>query len=567
MSSSSAAQAAASASSYRVGEAEKKMPESPSVVYASENNREFYRVGGADLSRLGVLTDIFNRILTPLYGSQDKAIAQIKDSKDRAAFLLYENSHPMGVLVFKTELSQEYKDLGVSNSIEIKSLFIDHSVENSGRGLGSALIDKLFSEVKKLNLNASGVHVTVSEKKQESLTFFKKKGFEIKDGWKDRYEAGTVEYLLFCPAKLMDTGQALVRAQDAASGLAKDEPELSHIIHNAHSDDIHFLKLLPNGSFLSGSKDNTISMWDPKGNLVQIVRDVEPALRREEDWITSIDLINREYFAVGNRSGTVSLWKTDGEYIKELKMRLPKWDHVALPENRRRVNCIAAGLSKDKPSLFVGFPTMFNEFNLIEGRTESTTVVHKNDWVYAIEPLTDSRVLIAVGGTLQAWSKNGGGWGLADVIVQEGKRVHGQAGQKPQRAFISSVAPLSHGSEYGLALFDGSIQICDVNKKAITQKWSEHKGRVWQCLPFTKQLITSCGDDAKVLFYDVRQANSVHKLEKHAGPVTTIMKLSEHILVAGSCPADKKNGAEMKWYDLRKMGALAKSFKFEEHKE
>ncbi len=35
-------------------------------------------------------------------------------------------------------------------------------------------------------------------------------------------------------------------------------PELLHIIHDAHLDDIHCLKKLSDGTFVSGSKDNSI---------------------------------------------------------------------------------------------------------------------------------------------------------------------------------------------------------------------------------------------------------------------------------------------------------------------
>lgn len=171
-----------------------------STSYASR--REFYHVGGPDLEKLDLLTEIFHRILTPLYGPQDEAIKKIVEGKDRSCFLLCENEEAVGVLVLKTAISDEFEELGVKASIEVKSLFVDHAAQNSGKGLGSALVDKLKQEVSKLNIGQKGIkgiHVTVSETEQKSLQFFQKKGFRIVHEWQGRYIKGVAEYLLACP--------------------------------------------------------------------------------------------------------------------------------------------------------------------------------------------------------------------------------------------------------------------------------------------------------------------------------------------------------------------------------
>ncbi len=141
-----------------------------------EQKRKFYQVGGRYQKRMDVVSSIFRRILEPLYGSQEKAIDQIRRSEDRRCFLLYEEREAVGVLQFKTEPSDEYAKFGVSRSIEVKSLFIDQSAKNSGRGLGSLLVDKLWQEVAALSVEYTGVHLTVSESRQDSLAFFKEKG-------------------------------------------------------------------------------------------------------------------------------------------------------------------------------------------------------------------------------------------------------------------------------------------------------------------------------------------------------------------------------------------------------
>ncbi|MCH9627243.1 MAG: hypothetical protein S4CHLAM2_08780 [Chlamydiales bacterium] len=48
------------------------------IYHYSPLERTFHHVGGDDQDKMGVITEIFHRILTPLYGSQDKAIGQFK---------------------------------------------------------------------------------------------------------------------------------------------------------------------------------------------------------------------------------------------------------------------------------------------------------------------------------------------------------------------------------------------------------------------------------------------------------------------------------------------------------
>ena len=153
---------------------------------------------------MAVVSEIFQRILTPLYGSQEKAIGQIAESKDRRCYLLYEDETPMGVLVFGTVVTNNLKSSGW-RTVSSKVPFVDNSGVNSGKGMGSDLVNKLKEEAEALRVNHKGIHVTVSETKTDSLLFFKKKNFSIVHEWKDRYIPGTKEYLLSCPRYIAAT--------------------------------------------------------------------------------------------------------------------------------------------------------------------------------------------------------------------------------------------------------------------------------------------------------------------------------------------------------------------------
>lgn len=536
-----------------------------SYLSIDSSDRCFYPVGGEYLERMDVVTEIFHRILTPLYGSQEKAIQQIRESKDRKCFLLYEGEVPAGVLVFKTVLSNEFSEFGITDSIEIKSLFVDFSAQNSGRGLGSALVDKLQEEVHLLGLRHTGIHVTVSETKQESLAFFRKKGFDIAHKWKDRYLLGVSEYLLFCPSAIQKIQKDVLDFTHRFHGLSIAEaadripPELFHTIQNAHYDDIHALKLLADGTFISGSKDNSLRKWNKNGELVKIVADVEPTLRNDRDWITAVEVLNDEYWMSGERSGRVSLWRTDGTYVKDILLELPiPGRHISRPLNTRRVNCLAAGSNPSKPELFVGFPTMFDSFNLIENRTESVTQAHKNDWVYCIRSLTKNQLLVATGCSLHFWNRTSEGWAIGETLLKEGptKKIKSGAKYVWQRPFISSTTLLKSSPHHlGLSLFDGSVRVMDTETKQNVYFGNEHRGRVWMIEPMTPHLFASSGEDRTIKIWDQRFNNSVHTIKGHAGQVTSILSMDENILIGGTCPEQgltSKRGAEIKFYDIRR---------------
>ncbi|MCE5294020.1 MAG: GNAT family N-acetyltransferase [Chlamydiales bacterium] len=518
------------------------------MIVQASSDISFHQVGGQYHDKMHILTEIFTRILEPLYGSQSKALSQIRESKDRKCFLMYEQENPVGVLVFKTEVSDEFADCGAPKSIEIKSLFVDQSMQNSGRGLGSRLVDKLKEEVNKLGIDYLGLHVTVSETKPESLAFFKRKGFVITHEWQGRYQKDVTEYLLSCP---IHTGSMEPSVEDLStrfSGLSTTDtvPELMHIIHNAHSDDIHSLKKLSDGTFVSGSKDNGICKWDFSGHLVRVVDEVEPTLRSEANWITAMEVVNDYYWVSGARNGDVVLWKTNGDYVKELKPKLPRTDdHHSKQQNLRRVTCLAPGSNPLNPSFFIGFPTLFQSFNLIEGKTTSITKVHKNDWVYVIKPVDAVTVLTVVGPVIKVWKESNKGWTEGATVMGEQPRYR-DAG-KSQRSFISDMICL--GSQtVASAHFDSTVRLVDVLQNKVVETRKEHTGKVWKLEKFTEQLFASSGDDETVKLWDVRQSKSVHTIAVNHGPITSMLALNDNVLVTGS----NKDSAELRFYNIRK---------------
>lgn len=232
--------------------------------------------------------------------------------------------------------------------------------------------------------------------------------------------------------------------------------------------------------------------------------------------------------------------------------------------NARRINCLSHGLDKDSPSLFVGFPTMFDEFDLAERKTKTSTDVDVNDWVYSIHPLNTGSLLAVVGGRIDLYSKNSlNQWALQDTVLSENKRYQTQInGQKKwQRPFISAVTPLKTKENlFALGNFDGSVKIFDLENKKIIQQWQEHsssKGpqKVWALETISENLFASGSEDRSIKFWDPREEHSVHTIKDHVGQVTSLLSLNENTLLAGTCPESlslQTAGAEIRFYEIRK---------------
>ncbi|HUD01872.1 MAG TPA: hypothetical protein VMR37_06060, partial [Rhabdochlamydiaceae bacterium] len=541
-------------------------------VFVPSSVRTFYRVD-KNSDKQEDLRTIFERILVPLYGSQEKALRQIADGTARACFLLYENNIPAGVIVYKTILSDEFKEYKIQNSIEIKSLFVVNSEKNSGRGLGSELLNKIIAEVRKLALKPESFHVTVSATKSESLNFFMSKKFRIRYHWVGRYSAAPtmVEYLLSCPLKDLDpeapASPSIPRTIDTPAQPIQPtvlpHPHALRCIKDAHWGDIHVLKrLLSDRTFITGSKDNSLVKWTEEGVKICDISEVELTESDERGWITAACVINDEYWVSGERNGRITLWTTAGDYVRSLQPKMPKTEHVSHQFNQRRIMCLSPSVNSHKPGFFIGFPTIFDEFNLIEGRTASSTIVHNNDWVYCIHPLTKDCILTATAGTLEVWDRHQKEWRRGKTLLQETQKVYGQ------RPFISCLTPLQSSSHLmGLAIFGGAVKVFDLQKQQVVQQWKEHTNRIWALENVSPDLFATGGEDRSIKFWDSRSAHSVRTIPGHVGDVTVLMKLSDHQIVAGSCPPDinKTNeskhlsttvrtneGAQLLFYEMRK---------------
>jgi GNAT superfamily N-acetyltransferase len=162
----------------------------PIFKFEAVNNQNIY---------MQTISNLINKTIAPLYGDQSEAIKKIGAAEDRLSYLLLnEENDPLGVIIFKKNLSQEFELFEINNAIELKTLFVVDPDKNSNKGLGSMLLNQCLEYAK--SINAKYIVVTVSEEKPESLLFFQKKGFNIIYTLENKYKSKTKEYII---AKLL----------------------------------------------------------------------------------------------------------------------------------------------------------------------------------------------------------------------------------------------------------------------------------------------------------------------------------------------------------------------------
>jgi hypothetical protein len=138
----------------------------------------------------------FTKYITPLYGPQKRALEKIALENDRACELLQDDhtKEDLGILVYKTNLTNEFSPLGATNTLEIKTLFLIDPQNFSGKGIASTLLHRIAD--KALKKKASSIWVSVSSGKPETIAFFLSRGFQIKKVQQDLYVSGLDEFFL-----------------------------------------------------------------------------------------------------------------------------------------------------------------------------------------------------------------------------------------------------------------------------------------------------------------------------------------------------------------------------------
>ncbi len=329
----------------------------------------------------------------------------------------------------------------------------------------------------------------------------------------------------------------------------KPIPRKTHVIENAHTDDIHGLIKVSENCFASGSKDGSLKVWDLSGRLISQVS--QEAKREKIDyrkWITALSSLPHNRLVSGTRHGFLFVHDKVGDITRTFQHEPKELVAGCKDRNQTRITCLAA---LNENEILIGVPTGFTRYNLQKEEEYSSCKTSQRDWVYCLHPLSDRQVLAATGTELEIWEGNRSAW-TKTAVIQSEKDTRRTSLQRP---FISAIQPLTEAPNLvAIAVFDGSVRVRDITTATEIAKFTEHRGRTWSVVNIDREVLASCADDATVKLWDVRQKDSVLTLAGHPGRVSSLLPLENHKLITASCPDQvwtSAKKAELAFWDLR----------------
>lgn len=145
-----------------------------------------FKVVDKSCVEFSMVSKVFNERIAKLYGSQAEALQKIGESSDRLCEMLFVDSEPKGIIVYKKALQDD-------KALELKTLCLLEPDKESKKGYGTILLDRVMESAARRK--ADQVLVTVSSE-SGALRFFERNGFNINQKCSDKYIHGTVENIL-----------------------------------------------------------------------------------------------------------------------------------------------------------------------------------------------------------------------------------------------------------------------------------------------------------------------------------------------------------------------------------
>lgn len=335
---------------------------------------------------------------------------------------------------------------------------------------------------------------------------------------------------------------------------SRQAPKPLKVVTNAHRDDIHGFVSISSTTFVSGSKDTDLKIWDHQGKLVKVL-DTNLAVKGYRYWVTALTSFGQGMWGSGTRDGYVTVWNAKGEVQRTIQYQPgsgTRQQTVAKQRNKSRINCLTQLPSDQGLRFLTGTPKFIQQWNGDTGLLEKYYEAHANDWVYCIEVLSAHAYLVVIGSDLEHWTLTDASPDRASIIEENPADRKGK-----QRPHISAIQRLEHDPNLlANALFDGSVRVADIAAQKQTLRFQGHQGRVWSAINLRPQVLASSADDGTIKLWDVRQTKPVRTIGKQPGRVSSLLRLSANLLISGSCPDDvhqAKEKASISFWDIRQL--------------
>ena len=324
-----------------------------------------------------------------------------------------------------------------------------------------------------------------------------------------------------------------------------------YTLRNAHEDDVHGLIRLSDTSFVSGSKDTSIHMWNDKFEKERSL-DMENLQRGYTHWITALVAFKGGFWASGNRHGTLTVWDKEGKNLSTIRHEMgrdAKDQFFCKDRNKTRINCITE-LDPAEGILLAGTAKCIQVWNMKEATLVKEYAASANDWVYCIEVLDNKNFLVVIGSDLEHWDMTSEEPQKSSLISKS--HVRDRSGKRPH---ISAITRMLHNtSHFGAAFFDGTVKVIDVPSGKILKTCAEHRERVWAVANISPHVFASSADDKTIKIWDVRQEKSVKTIGGNPGRVSSLLLLNPTTLISASCPDkvyESQEKASLSFWDIR----------------
>lgn len=236
------------------------------------------------------------------------------------------------------------------------------------------------------------------------------------------------------------------------------------VVKNAHRDDIHGMISVSTDTFVTGSKDGSLKLWNTAGKLVHDVW--SPKVINYTGWITALAPFGPNFWMSGTRDGYIDLWHNNGQHVRNLSGSTPPTPGIKCKlRNMERINCLVQDIASERTGqYYVGIPTGFSLHHVDQANLLDQCRTSENDWVYCIRPLADRKVMVVTGPNLDMYTYDPKScvWAAEELLAE----TRTGSAKKQVRPFISDVTFLAGKSNIcALSVFGGAVIVLDVATK------------------------------------------------------------------------------------------------------
>ena len=312
-----------------------------------------------------------------------------------------------------------------------------------------------------------------------------------------------------------------------------------------HTGAIACLAVLPDGRVVSGSRDNTLRVWDAAtGQCLK-------TLRGHTEPITCVAALSNEVIISGSEDYTIGVWNlATGQLLKRLKGHTSVVNCVSpLPDGRvisASDDCTLRvwDIDTEESTLLEGHTSLIcciavlSETNIVSGSFDGTLRVWNTNTGKSIPPMNDGGKAITcvaihpngliISGSLDNMVR------VWDPITRQCLRRLTVLGDGVECLAVlpNGMVASATGSIPGAK--DSCIQLWDISSGECQKTLKGHSKPITSLLVLPDGQVISGSDDKTIRVWDSATGKCLHVLKTHADSVSCLAALSDGRIISGS---------------------------------